>query len=186
MSLWIYGKKGGIIINDLKEVEKIAVALIKNSGLKGWRFEYSNAKALAGCAGILNGKKIIRLSKFYALHQPNINALRNTILHEIAHALDIEKRGYTNHDKTWKAIAKSVGCDGKAKKTEPDLKISRKELCKWIATCPNCKSYHYAHRRLKHCCRNCCDKYNNGKPSSKFLFEYSINPDMMKIEEPLS
>ena len=100
-------------------MEKIAVVLIKDSGLKGWRFEYGNAKALAGCAGILNGKKIIRLSKFYALHQPNITALRNTILHEIAHALDIEKRGYTNHDKTWKKIAKSIGCDGKAKKAEP-------------------------------------------------------------------
>jgi len=35
--------------------------------------------------------------------------VKDTILHEIAHALDVKKRGYSNHDWRWKLIAQSIG-----------------------------------------------------------------------------
>jgi len=39
-------------------------------------------------------------------------AVVDTMLHEIAHAVDYCTRGYTNHDKTWSTLAKEIGCNG--------------------------------------------------------------------------
>jgi predicted SprT family Zn-dependent metalloprotease len=162
--------------NDLEDVKLLANQLIAKFGLNGWEFSFSNAKNQSGVAGIFNDKKKIIISKFYALHQKNIKALTNTILHEIAHAIDIEKRGYTNHDKNWKKIAKSIVCTAEVSKDpESESNITRKELCVWIAKCPNCGKFHYAHRRQRLTCMSYCDKYNNGKPTKKYIFNYSQN-----------
>lgn len=39
-------------------------------------------------------------------------AVVDTMLHEIAHAIDFCLRGRTNHDKTWSKLAKETGCNG--------------------------------------------------------------------------
>ena len=38
---------------------------------------------------------------------------RNTVLHEIAHAIQHERQGYSEHDAAWRAICAEIGCDGK-------------------------------------------------------------------------
>lgn len=38
--------------------------------------------------------------------------VEDTIPHEVAHVIDYLIRGYSNHDKHWERIAKSLGCSG--------------------------------------------------------------------------
>lgn len=36
-------------------------------------------------------------------------AVLDTVRHEVAHAIDCNKRGYSNHDKEWQKLAKELG-----------------------------------------------------------------------------
>jgi predicted SprT family Zn-dependent metalloprotease len=59
--------------------------------------------------------------------------VRQTILHEIAHAIDTEIRGYSHHDKTWKHIARQIGYKGK-RTTNIDKNV-KFAAYKWLAVC---------------------------------------------------
>ena len=50
------------------------------------------------------------------LHKHSIKGgVVNTMLHELAHAIDFCIRGKSNHDNTWRTLAKEIGCDGRTK-----------------------------------------------------------------------
>lgn len=68
--------------------------------------------------------------------------VRNTILHEIAHALVGAEHG---HDWVWKQKARQIGCTGD-RCTSPEAK---KVPGKYRAVCPNCGHVHYRHRASK-------------------------------------
>ena len=72
----------------------------------GWSFQFEDASKRAGVC--VFGLKVIGLSRLYCLHATGPQ-VRDTILHEIAQALVGPKH---NHDATWKAVARSVGCTG--------------------------------------------------------------------------
>jgi hypothetical protein len=38
--------------------------------------------------------------------------IKEVILHECAHCLDYQIRGYSNHDAFWKRICEQIGCSG--------------------------------------------------------------------------
>jgi hypothetical protein len=84
-------------------------SLMNQHGLDGWGFKFNNRKA---CAGVCKyGLKMIELSKVYITSDKTTKEMiRNTILHEIAHALSGHKAG---HGPVWKAKAIAIGCDGK-------------------------------------------------------------------------
>ena len=60
--------------------------------------------------------------------------VKNTILHEIAHALDFCIRGKSAHDYIWKSIAIEIGCDGK-RCYDVNEEVKEK-LYKYVAICP--------------------------------------------------
>jgi predicted SprT family Zn-dependent metalloprotease len=93
---------------------------------QGWVFELDSGKTRAGCCK--HHKRIVSISRHLVtsdLWTPDM--IRNTLLHEVAHALAGSVHG---HDETWRQIAVSIGCDGKRCHSTPFTKTS------WTVTCP--------------------------------------------------
>ncbi|MFA9478152.1 SprT-like domain-containing protein [Phycisphaerales bacterium AB-hyl4] len=101
----------------LHDAERLALTLMNEHGLieKGWRFRWSRGKRQLGLAqirrrpdrhtGQVGVVRTIRLSQH--LVQLNGEAeVRDTILHEIAHALAGLEHG---HDAHWQAVCRRVG-----------------------------------------------------------------------------
>ena len=92
---------------ELISVQLLADRLLNEYKLfeKGWSFRFDRAKRRAGCCR--HSKKEITLAKAYA-EQEELKEIKNTILHEIAHALVGPKHG---HNEIWKQKALEIGCD---------------------------------------------------------------------------
>lgn len=89
---------------------KLAHELLVGYGLydQGWQFAFDDAKMRCGCTRYHDFT--ITISRHYVT-DPDVGDadIRNTILHEIAHAF----AGYhEGHSDTWKKIALAIGCDG--------------------------------------------------------------------------
>jgi predicted SprT family Zn-dependent metalloprotease len=131
----------------------------------GWTFEFNSRKRAAGLCSW--GKKTIFISK-YLLSQNLDKAVEfeNTIRHEIAHAIDFEMRGRSDHSKIWKAIAHQVLCNGE--RCYSGEVIQTKVKTKYTLKCveDGCDYERPSHKRLKvnarsrPCCTTC---YNAGK-----------------------
>jgi predicted SprT family Zn-dependent metalloprotease len=93
----------------LREIEAVGNQLMqeheaKNELETGWNFGFDLAPARAGICRYK--EKQISLSVTYCLKATKAE-IRNTILHEIAHAIVGPKHG---HDAVWKAVAGKIGC----------------------------------------------------------------------------
>ncbi len=91
----------------LKNISDFAYQLFNQHGLEHWSFRFDHAKSRAGMCDY--SKKIISISKCYA-RTASQSQIRNTLLHEIAHALVGCSHG---HDPIWRSKALEIGCDGK-------------------------------------------------------------------------
>lgn len=115
---------------DTNLAKQIAISLLEKHGLieRGWRFEFNFAKLRLGVCK--HRAKVIGLSKHYTeLNEEK--RIRNTILHEIAHALVGAGHG---HDEVWRAKAIEIGCDGERCCDADDL---QRPIGNYIATCKN-------------------------------------------------
>ena len=84
---------------ELRDAFAMAEDLLEHHGLQGWTVAYDGAKRRAGICRF--GPKVLGLSApLTALHSEA--EVRDTILHEIAHAIAGPRHG---HDATWRAIA---------------------------------------------------------------------------------
>jgi predicted SprT family Zn-dependent metalloprotease len=92
---------------NTREIEQLAHDLMAEHGLTalGWRFKWDNSKNRGGQCRF--NKREIGLSKpIFSLPQ-NQHGARNTILHEIAHALAGPSAG---HGPQWRRQARAIGC----------------------------------------------------------------------------
>ena len=103
----------------------LATKLMDAHGLVGWRIKLDHARRRAGQCDYTN--KIISLSRLYVRHA-DIDHIRDTILHEIAHALVGPRHG---HDAVWRQKAREIGCSAARCHS---LSFAR---AKWVMTCPN-------------------------------------------------
>lgn len=103
---------------ELQKAQQLAIELMRKHGLlsSGWRFQWSGGKRQLGEARIqylrdprsgnkTPQRKLIKLSR----HLVSLNdeaEVRDTILHEIAHAIAGLHHG---HDEHWKAICRRIG-----------------------------------------------------------------------------
>lgn len=151
---------------NLTKAAAIANQLINEHGLsaQGWRFDYDTAVRRFGCTHYQT-KRITLSAKLTAVNDEV--HVRNTILHEIAHALCGHKAG---HGPQWVAMAKTIGCDGSRLY---DSTIVTTVARKWRGTCPNCRRNVVRHRRQKISCGLCCRRYNNGKFDPQYLFTWT-------------
>lgn len=156
------------------EAQKMAVDLMSKHGLDGWTLKFDRAVARVGCC--YHDRKLITLSK--PLTELNTRDLiRNTILHEIAHALVGHEAG---HGPVWERMAKAIGCDG----NRCAAAVLPKQ--KWKAVCSRCGYTVKRNRRTNDlACLPCCDKYNNGKWTDTYLFTWYSNDLKGEMEELL-
>ena len=126
---------------------KMALGLMHNHGLKQWRFKFDHSTRRAGCCNYRD--KLVSISFDLALNASDED-IRDTILHEIAHALVGKKH---NHDAVWKAKAKEIGCSGERTHR---LVFSPP---RYHVTCENQCWTHTAERRNpRFICRTCGSK----------------------------
>jgi predicted SprT family Zn-dependent metalloprotease len=139
--------------SPLTRAKELAHRLMAQHGLTDWAFAFNTNKRRAGaCRYPFAGRPgHIELSRHYVLRNPE-DEVRDTILHEIAHALVGPGHG---HDEVWKARCVEVGarperCYGE----EVEMPKGR-----WRATCGGCGREHDRHRRPKRMtgwhCRGC-------------------------------
>ena len=128
----------------LAEVSRLAEELIRRHRLAGWSFQFNDASRQAGrCVFDL---RVISLSRLYCL-EASAEEVRDTLLHEIAHALVGPAH---NHDSVWKAAARSIGCTGD-RCHDVDFAPPR-----YIVSCPRCGWSQQANRRrTRVVCKTC-------------------------------
>jgi hypothetical protein len=89
---------------DLDDARTLAHRLMQEHGLHGWRLELDRAKRRAGVCR--HQQRVIGLSAPLTRLHPEAE-VRDTILHEIAHALAGPQAG---HGPAWAATARRIGC----------------------------------------------------------------------------
>jgi hypothetical protein len=130
--------------------------------LDNWQFKWTNASRRFGSCN--KKKRIISLSKLHGIYD-DIELVKDTILHEIAHGLTPDI--YLAHGKQWKEIALTIGCNPKSYKKSS---VSDKHSCKYKGICSNCNKIIYVNKRSNLICRSCYNNY-----SLNCRFNYSIN-----------
>lgn len=123
---------------DLTEVEEMAVARIAEHGLEGWTFRFGRARRRLGLCNYR--QKCIEIGAYYAYHNGS-DSVRDTLLHEIAHALAGPGAG---HGPKWKAVARRIGATPRACDDSAETIVPPGD---WQANCPGCKKIFYRYRR---------------------------------------
>lgn len=91
---------------DLQEAARLGEQLLARHGLTGWRLGFDRARVRAGACH--HADRRITLSPYLTrAHAPE--QVRETLLHEIAHALVGPRHG---HDAVWRARAREIGASG--------------------------------------------------------------------------
>ncbi len=121
-----------------------------------WRFEINRrATGRTGlCISYAGGRGEINIS-FVLLQEGNEATRDNTILHEVAHAVDKILNGKTSgHGTNWKRIMKAFGCktdrcmtDQKVNQDMHEVKLRRAKI---MYKCRRCEHEFPAQRRKKH------------------------------------
>jgi predicted SprT family Zn-dependent metalloprotease len=152
---------------ELFEARKMADELMIKHGLignfKDWRFRFDNAKRRFGCCHY--STREITLSKSLVLLNSEAN-VRNTILHEIAHALT---PGH-GHDSVWRRKAMEIGCTGDRCYKSKDVVTPQS---KYVAKCVGCGNTYKKHRRPK--VSYSCTPCSGSRYNPKYKLEFVLN-----------
>jgi predicted SprT family Zn-dependent metalloprotease len=92
-----------VVAMNITQAEKLATHLMQQHGLDGWHFKWDRATKRLGCCNYT--KKRITLSAHQTKNRQEVE-VKDTILHEIAHALLPPRTG---HGKLWKAKCVEIG-----------------------------------------------------------------------------
>lgn len=146
---------------NYKEATDFANSSFAKWNLQDWSFGFNKNKRRLGVC--FYKEKRIEVSIYHLVNSDE--DIKNTILHEIAHAI-CPKRG---HGIEWKRCCRLVG--------------ARPERCgkaasldhaphKWELKCSTCSHISKMHRKPKRklACAKCCKTYNFGKFSEKYVF----------------
>lgn len=112
---------------DLRAALALGRELLDQHGLDDWQIALDRAKTRAGTCRART--RTITLSGYLTQLHPEAE-VRDTILHEIAHALVGVRHG---HDAVWRAKALEIGCSGE-RLTSDDLPRLEGP---WAGTCPS-------------------------------------------------
>jgi hypothetical protein len=146
-------------MSDLQEVRATADALITRYLDASWSFAFDNAKRRAGLCDYR--AKRISVSRYLAARYDD-ETNRQTLLHEVAHALAGPQAA---HGPAWKRTARSLGYVGGTTHSGE----TATELAPWVGVCP-AGHIAYRHRkpaRLTSCVR-CAPRFDE-----RYLFDWS-------------
>lgn len=125
----------GVTHQQVWIIEYAENQLLRHS-LTDWRFEISKHKIFLGRC--YHWKMLIVFSSYYTHIEPE--EIKDTILHEIAHALVGPNHG---HDDVWKAECVKIGARPE-RLAPPDIQSSAKY--NYYMECPTCGRKWYRHR----------------------------------------
>ena len=130
------GPTGGATMQQVEDhaAQLLARHLNTGSSATRWRFRFETATARAGICRYT--AKTIALSVSFVLRAP-WDDIRDTLLHEIAHAIVGPGHG---HDAVWQTAARRIGCTAKRCST---VTHSPK---RWIEECPRCRDRSFRQR----------------------------------------
>ena len=133
-------------------------------GLQEWELRFSNQKRQMGYCR--PRQKLISISLAFMEANP-YPVIKDTLLHEVAHAVHYLETGKTNHDNGWKEIAYRVGCEPKRCATGEGLNMPKGN---YVGVCPVCGEETYFYRKVKrsYSCGKCTKGYD---PSYKLRIE---------------
>lgn len=136
---------------DLVRVRTWANALIALHLDDSWSFGFDNAKTRAGLCNYT--RKRITVSRYLA-EKFEDDAIHQTLLHEVAHAMAGPRAG---HGPKWKAIATELGYEGGRLHEGPIAS----ELAPWVGTCPAGHIIHRYRRPTRPmACGKCARRYD--------------------------
>lgn len=142
---------------NLIAAKNLARTLMDQHGLNHWRFEFDGAKRRFGLCN--HRTRVISMSR-YLTPVSSDEQVRDTILHEIAHALVGPRHG---HDGIWRAKALSIGCNGnrcgEALSAEQRPKPAYVGVCKTHGTVAH--RYRAPAKGRKHSCPKCSPRYSD-------------------------
>jgi predicted SprT family Zn-dependent metalloprotease len=147
---------------DLMPAKNLAIELMKHHGLiKGldtdWRFEFMERRTALGLCRY--GPKIISLSWIYA-KEATEEEVRDTILHEIAHALAGHSAG---HGFLWRVKCIQIGANPERCKDVSDFELLKGNI---EGTCLDCSKKYHRHKVTKNVREKkfrCPDCFRRGK-----------------------
>ncbi len=133
---------------DFDDAANLAKSLIAEHKLRRWVFVFNRGKRTLGLCDY--SRRRIELSMYFVAHNDEV-AVRDTVLHEVAHALAGEKAG---HGPKWRAVCRRIGAA--PKRLDHEAVMPRGH---WVATCPTCGESHTRFRRpplgRHYFCRSC-------------------------------
>ena len=153
---------------EIEECLRKSGNLVKRH-LPGWRLVMTNHKVAMGQCDY--NQKHINISQYIILSS-TWKECKDVILHEIAHALTPKQ----HHNKIWKEACVLLGA-------RPSTTVANKTSKKidtivphnYVYKCPNCDYEVRTFRRRKvskkRACGKCCNKYNHGKWTKKYLLQ---------------
>ena len=138
----------------------------------GYTFKFDHAKKRFGQCSYT--RKTISLSK--PLTEINLGEnlwqIKDTILHEIAHALSYIRYGKIGlgHNSYWQRTCIEIGANPKRTYSASEVNIVKG---KFLYVCNTCGKEVRFHKRLKseRACGKCCKEFNNGKFSFNHLLK---------------
>lgn len=136
---------------ELKKASALTHVLMHQHGLsRGWTFRWQNKKRSLGTCSY--NRKEIRLSRWY-VELNDMGDVKDTILHEIAHALSYERYGSrgVGHGRLWKSVCREIGAIPKAC-TKADLNRPKNHH-KYVDTC--CGVTYRRHRLKRNVSYSC-------------------------------
>lgn len=151
---------------DTAALRRFALEQMGAFGLldRGWTFRYDGARRRFGVCRF--SSKVISLSR--PLVELNAEAeCRDTVLHEIAHALAGPSAG---HGPRWRVMCRRTGADPRRCY---DAERVREPDPRYYAVCPSCEHRIGFHRRpsRKRACAACCRTHSGGTFDERFLMK---------------
>jgi len=123
-------------MSDLHDVRREAEHLIATHLDESWSFAFDNAKRRAGQCDYT--RKRITVSRYLSARYDD-DTNRQTLLHEVAHALAGPRAA---HGPAWKRVARAIGYTGGVTHHGE----TATELAPWVGVCP---AGHVAHRHRR-------------------------------------
>lgn len=150
---------------DLSLAKTMAISLMDEHGLldKGWCLEFDNASRRFGICRYR--PKVIGLSR-KLVELNDMEAVKDTVLHEIAHAIAGYKAG---HGVEWKMVCIRIGAKPQRCFSSKDTNMPK---LKYQATCGGCGAVHQKSRIVKKHVRRACICQSNKEWNDRILLEY--------------
>ncbi|PAP76206.1 SprT-like domain-containing protein [Rubrivirga marina] len=124
----------------------------------GWSFGFDRARRRLGACHP-TGRRITLSA--HLTRTLSAAEVEETLRHEVAHAIDVERRGETSHDATWRAIA--IACGARPERCHTGT-LPADPTAPYLASCPSCEAHHDLYRQPIHP-RRCSACARAGRPA---------------------